>query len=125
MNRAFTLIEMLIAILLTAIVFTYLYATLDNVRASHGRYEKAVEGVSEAELKKVQINTKADFIFSMENSSNVADLFGSYLARGDIEPLLHYEENIDKLTPDMIKTVAKKYLDPQKATTVILRKGEK
>jgi prepilin-type N-terminal cleavage/methylation domain-containing protein len=48
-NRAFTLIEMLIAILLTAIVFTYLYATLNNVRANHGRYEKAVEGVSDAE----------------------------------------------------------------------------
>ncbi|WP_353662592.1 pitrilysin family protein [Hydrogenimonas sp. SS33] len=82
------------------------------------------EGVSKEELKKVQVNTKADFIFSMENSSNVADLFGGYLARGDIEPLLHYEENIDKLTPETIKAVTEKYLDPQRATTVILRKGE-
>ena len=82
------------------------------------------KGVSDEELKKVKVNTKADFIFSMENSSNVADLFGSYLARGDIEPLLHYEENIDKLKPEDIQKVVKKYLNPEKATTVILRKGE-
>ncbi|WP_286337074.1 M16 family metallopeptidase [Hydrogenimonas cancrithermarum] len=82
------------------------------------------EGVSEEELKKVKVNTRADFIFSMENSSNVADLFGSYLARGDIEPLLHYEENIEKLEPAMIEKVAERYLDKEKSVTVILRKGE-
>jgi len=83
------------------------------------------EGVSEEELKKVKVNTRADFIFGMENSSNVADLFGSYLARGDIEPLLHYEENIEKLKPDTIKAVAERYLDRERSTTVILRKEEK
>ena len=82
------------------------------------------EGVSEDELKKVKVNTKAAFIFSMENSSNVADLFGGYFARGDIKPLLTYEENIEKLKPEMIKTVAKRYLDKEKSVTVILRKGE-
>ena len=83
------------------------------------------EGVSKKELEKVKVNTRADFIFGMENSSNVADLFGSYLARGDLEPLLHYEENIDKLTPGDIQRVAEKYLKPVRSTTVILRKGEK
>jgi len=83
------------------------------------------DGVSEEELKKVKVNTRAAFIFSMENSSNVADLFGSYLARGDIEPLLNYEESIEKLKPEMIKAVAERYLDKEKSTTVILRKGEK
>lgn len=82
------------------------------------------KGVSEDELKKVKVNTKAAFIFSMENSSNVADLFGGYFARGDIKPLLTYEENIEKLKPEMIKTVAKRYLDKEKSVTVILRKGE-
>ncbi|WP_456449757.1 M16 family metallopeptidase [Hydrogenimonas sp.] len=83
------------------------------------------DGVSEEELKKVKVNTRADFIFSMENSSNVADLFGSYLARGDIEPLLHYEENIEKLKPETVKAVAERYLDRERSTTVILRKEEK
>ena len=91
--------------------------------AQIGKIEK--EGVSKEELEKVKVNTRADFIFGMENSSNVADLFGSYLARGDIEPLLHYEENIDRLTPADIKRVVEKYLKPERSTTVILRKGEK
>jgi len=45
-RRAFTLVEMLISILLTAMVFTYLYATLDGVRKSHARYARSVENVT-------------------------------------------------------------------------------
>ncbi|WP_457595748.1 prepilin-type N-terminal cleavage/methylation domain-containing protein [Hydrogenimonas sp.] len=44
-RRAFTLVEMLVALLLTALVFTYLYATLDSVRGDHGRYERSVARV--------------------------------------------------------------------------------
>ncbi|WP_457597481.1 M16 family metallopeptidase [Hydrogenimonas sp.] len=110
-------------------VFLFLAVCNPGVKAED--VEKAIweqiekiqkEGVSEAELNKVKVNTKSDFIFGMENSSNVADLFGSYLARGDIEPLLHYEEHIDALTPKMVQEVARKYLLPDRATTVILRK---
>jgi predicted Zn-dependent peptidase len=81
--------------------------------------------VSQAELDKVKINTKAEFIYSLESSTSVADLFGSYLARGDIAPLEHYEESINKLTLDDIQTTAKKYFDFSKSTTVILRKKPK
>ncbi|WP_281950789.1 M16 family metallopeptidase [Nitrosophilus kaiyonis] len=81
--------------------------------------------ISKKELEKIKINTKADFIFSLENSSNVADLFGSYFARGDIEPLLKYEENIDKLTPKDLQDVAKKYFYKENSTTVILRKEKR
>jgi len=85
--------------------------------------DKLKEGkIQRSELDKLKINTKADFIFSLENSSNVADLFGSYFARGDIEPLLHYEENIDKLTTKDIQEVAKKYFTKDNSTTVIERK---
>ena len=52
--------------------------------------------VTKAELDKIKINTKADFIYSLESSTSVANLFGSYLVRGDITPLLTYEENIKK-----------------------------
>ena len=83
------------------------------------------EGVTEEELKKVKTNTKADFIFSMESSSNVADLFGAYLARGDLEPLLKYEESIERLTTEDVKRVTEKYLLKDRSVTVILRKGEK
>lgn len=80
---------------------------------------------NKSELDKVKINTKADFIYSLESSTSVADLFGSYLARGDISPLETYEESIAALTPEGIQTAAKTYLTPEKSTTLILRKGKK
>ena len=76
------------------------------------------------ELDKIKINTKADFIFGLQNSSDVANLFGSYLAKGDLTPLLTYEENIDKLTVKDIQKVAKKYFTKKNSTTVILRKDD-
>lgn len=81
--------------------------------------------VEKSELDKIKINTKADFIYSLESSTSVADLFGSYLARGDITPLEHYEVTIESLQPSDIQTVAKAYLVPEKSTTLILRKGKK
>ncbi|MCH9814300.1 MAG: insulinase family protein [Epsilonproteobacteria bacterium] len=82
------------------------------------------EDVTEKELNKVKINTKSDFIFSMENSSTLVSIFGSYLARGDITPLVDYEKNINALTPKEIKEVANKYFTPKNSTTVILRKEQ-
>lgn len=81
--------------------------------------------VSQAELDKVKINTKSDFIYSLESATSVADLFGSYLARGDISPLQNYEESMNKLTAQDIQKTAIKYFDFSKSTTVILRKKPK
>ncbi len=78
-----------------------------------------------SEIDKIKINTKAEFIYSLESSTSVADLFGGYLARGDISPLLNYEKAIESLTPSDIQNVAKTYLVPEKSTTLILRKGQK
>ncbi len=80
--------------------------------------------VDEQELEKVKVNTKAEFIFSLESSSSVGDLFGGYLARGDLKPLMQYEENINALTPADIQAVAVKYFNETQSTTVILRKGD-
>jgi len=81
--------------------------------------------VDKAELDKVKINTKADFIYSLESSTSVAELFGSYLARGDIAPLMNYEKAIEALKPDEIQKIAAQYLISEKSTTLILRKGNK
>jgi len=78
--------------------------------------------VTKAELEKIKINTKADFIYSLESSSSVANLFGSYLVRGDLAPLLTYEENINKVTSKEVLEVANKYFDFTKSTTIILKK---
>lgn len=82
------------------------------------------EPVTKAELAKVKINTRADFIFSLESASSVAGLFGGYLARGDLSPLEHYEENIEALTPDKILKAAQTYFDDKHSTTIILKKAE-
>lgn len=88
---------------------------------------KALQGkpVKKAELDKIKINTRADFIYSLESSTSVAELFGSYLARGDIAPLERYESSINALTPADIQETAKQYFDIDKSTTIILRKGQK
>ncbi|MDP3119652.1 MAG: pitrilysin family protein [Sulfuricurvum sp.] len=81
--------------------------------------------IKKAELDKIKINTRADFIYSLESSTSVAELFGSYLARGDISPLERYESSINALTPSDIQETAKQYFDMDKSTTIILRKGQK
>ena len=85
--------------------------------------EKIKNGdVTQAELDKVKINTKAEFIYSLESSNSVASLYGDYFAKGNIKPLLEYEEKLDKITLKDISRVAKKYFDHSVSTTVILKK---
>ncbi|MFH1949224.1 MAG: pitrilysin family protein [Pseudomonadota bacterium] len=80
--------------------------------------------VTQAELEKIKINTKSDFIYSLESSTSVAELFGGYLVRGDITPLLNYEEDIKKVTAADVQLAAKTYFNFDKSTTLILKKGE-
>jgi len=78
--------------------------------------------VTKAELDKVKINTKADFIYSLESSTSVANLYGGYLVRGDISPLMTYEEDVNKVTAKKVQDAAKKYFNFDKSTTMILKK---
>ncbi|WP_156790516.1 M16 family metallopeptidase [Sulfurospirillum barnesii] len=78
--------------------------------------------ISDKEIEKIKINTKADFIHNLESSSELASLFGSYYAKGDIAPLLNYEEQINQLKKEDIINAVTRYLVPQSSTTVILRK---
>ncbi len=82
------------------------------------------DGITKAELDRAKINIKAEFIYSLESSSSVAGLFGDYYAMGDIDPLLHYEEKLDKITLKDIKDIANKYFDNNHSTTLILRKHQ-
>ena len=80
------------------------------------------EPVRKEELEKVKINTKSDFIYSLESSTSVANLYGSYLIRGDMKPLEKYEERVNKITAKKVQKAAKKYFDFNTSTTVILKK---
>ncbi len=80
--------------------------------------------VKKTELEKIKINTKADFIFSLESSSSVASLYGSYFVRDNIKPLFEYEKNIENLKVKDLVEVANKYLIKENSTTVILKKDK-
>ena len=80
--------------------------------------------IKEKELDKLKINTKADFIYSLESSSDVASLFGTYLVRDNIKPLLEYEADLEKLKVEDIVNVAKKYLVKENSTTLILKENK-
>lgn len=80
------------------------------------------EQISIKDLEKIKNNTKSDFIFSLSSASDVSNLFGSYLAKGDLKPLLSYEKDIENLTIKDLVKCAKKYFNDDNSTTVILRK---
>ncbi len=112
-------------------LFIFLATCNPNVKAVDVEVEllKEIElmkttDVTKAELEKVKINTKADFIYSLESSTSVANLYGSYLVRGDLTPLLTYEDDVQKVTAKKVKEVANKYFNFNKSTTLILKKGE-
>lgn len=81
--------------------------------------------ISKKDIEKIKINSKADFIFSLESSSSVASLYGSYFVRGNIKPLFDYEEKISKLTKKDLIKVANKYFTKNNSTTVTLKQEKK
>ncbi len=112
-------------------VFVFLAIANQGVNAE--TIEKAIwkeieklqnEGVSQSELDKVKISTKAEFIYSLESSTSVAELLGGYLSRGDITPLERYESAINALTSKDLQAVAKRTFNRDYSTTLILRKGK-
>lgn len=78
--------------------------------------------ITQAMLDKARINIKSNFIYSLEDASSVASLFGDYLARGDIQPLLDYEKNLQSLNVDDLVNVVKKYFTSESSTSAILRR---
>ena len=80
--------------------------------------------ITDEDIEKIKTTTKASFIYSLESSSEIATLFGGYLAKGDLQPLLEHEQKINALTKDDLVRVAKKYFTEKNSTTVILKKEE-
>lgn len=80
--------------------------------------------ITQEELDKVKINMRASFVSSLEESSSVSGLFGSFLVRGNIQPLLEYEERFSKLTLKDIKEVAQKYFTPESLSVAILKQPD-
>lgn len=87
--------------------------------------EKIKRGkISSKDLQKVKNNVRSDFIFSFNNASSVSSIYGSFLARGDLKPLLNYEKNVENLSLEDLIGAAKKYFVAKNSTTLILRKDK-
>lgn len=80
--------------------------------------------ISKYNLQKIKNNVKSDFIFSLNTASSVSNIYGSYLARGDLKPLLNYEKNINKLKIKNLIDAANKYFIEKNSTTIILKKEQ-
>ena len=76
--------------------------------------------ITKKALEKVKNQTKFDFLTQLESSSGVSNIYGDYFAKGDITPLLNYQEEVNKLTPQKIEEM-KKYFE--KGVTVKLLKA--
>ncbi|GHS88931.1 zinc protease [Campylobacterota bacterium] len=88
---------------------------LDEVALLHKK------AASKREIDKIKTLARSEFIRSLETSDGVAHIFGSYLTRGSLEPLLDYEEKIAKLDGESLQQAAQKYLASERSTTIILR----
>ncbi|MDR2151925.1 MAG: insulinase family protein [Helicobacteraceae bacterium] len=76
---------------------------------------------TQKEIDKIKVLARSEFIRSLEGSDSLARIFGDYLSRGDLKPLLSYEESIEKLKPKAVQTAAANYLDADRSITIILR----
>ena len=73
------------------------------------------------ELTKIKNCLKSNFIHSLSSASKIANLYGSYIARGDIEPLWQLSDRTSRLTTQDIKECANRYFNKDKSTTIILK----
>lgn len=85
------------------------------------------EKISFRELQKAKINLKSDFIYKRETMQGQARSLGFFQAIfGDISYEQKYIEGIDRVSPQDIMRVAKKYLnDSQMTVGVLLPNGTK
>lgn len=77
--------------------------------------------ITQKELDKVKVNMRASFVFGLNKASSVAGIFGRYLIKGNIKPLLEYEEAFSKLELEDIQAVANKYFVENGLTVAILK----
>ncbi len=76
--------------------------------------------ITKKALEKVKNRTKFDFLTQLESSSGVSNIYGDYFAKGDINPLLNYQEKINLLSIKKIEGI-KKYFE--KGVTIKLLKS--
>lgn len=112
----------------------FIFLCVCNVGVKAERVEKEllkiIDGVkagkfSAHDLQKVKNRVKSDFIFSLNTASAVSSIYGDYIAKGNLKPLLNYQNELEKLKVGDLARIAKKYFTSKNSTTIILRKDKK
>ncbi|WP_104682593.1 M16 family metallopeptidase [Helicobacter felis] len=78
-------------------------------------------GITQQQLDKVKVNHRADFIASLEDSSDVAEIFAEYLTQGDIKDIAEYQAQFDALEVKDIVRVANEYFRDNVYSSVVLK----
>lgn len=77
--------------------------------------------ISQEELNRVKIQVIANRVYEQDSIESQGMLLGSLASVGrQFNEINHYEQEIEKLTPQRIQSVAKKYLQEKDLTTGIL-----
>lgn len=79
------------------------------------------QNIDESYIEKIKNSLKIDLEFQLSSASSAARLVGEYIANGDISPLYSLEERTAKLAGADINKMAKKYLNQNQMTSVILK----
>lgn len=80
---------------------------------------------TESDLDRVKLNAKVDFLQSLNKANSVAGIYGGYLVKGNIAPLLNREKELENLTLEDIKRVANKYFIDKNLSVAILQPESK
>lgn len=77
--------------------------------------------VDETHIEKIRNSLKIDLAYQLGSAAGTAALVGEYIANGDTAPLYSLEERTAALSPADINKMAKKYLNQNQMTSVILK----
>ncbi|MCA9674059.1 MAG: insulinase family protein [Myxococcales bacterium] len=81
----------------------------------------AAKGPSADELRKAKNQMQSGFVFGLDSADGIAQQIGqSWILTGDAGQFLRDLDEIEKVTTDDIKRVAKTYLAPTQATIVVI-----
>lgn len=78
--------------------------------------------IEDEALEKVRNALNSQFVYSLDSAGKIADIYGNFIAMGDISVLFELPQKIQNLTKMDIKNCFLKYFDKNKLTSVILRK---
>jgi zinc protease len=79
------------------------------------------KGPTPDELRKAKNQVQSGFVFSLEHAQGLAEAIGrSWILTGDATTFLHDVDQIEKVTAADVQRVIKQYMQPEKATIVVI-----